>query len=48
MLDAGIIVESTSLWMAYAVFVQKSGNICLFRDYSKLNKKTSKDAYPLL
>ena len=48
MLDAGIIVESSSPWMAPAVFVRKkSGEIRLCVDYSELNKKTVKGAYLL-
>ena len=48
MLQKGVIKESSSPWMAPAVFVQKkSGEIWLCVDYRELNKKTQKDAYPL-
>ena len=47
-LDQGIIQESSSPWMAPAVFVpKKSGEIQLCIDYRELNKKTTKDACPL-
>ena len=48
MLAEGIIEESSSPWMAPAVFVRKkSGDIRLCVDYRELNKRTAKDAYPL-
>ena len=48
LLAQGIIQESSSLWMASAVFVRKkSVEIHLCVDYRELNKKTSTDAYPL-
>ena len=48
MLAQGIIKESSSPWMAPAVFVlKKSGDLRLCIDYRELNKKTKKDAYPL-
>ena len=48
MLDEGIIEESHSPWMAPAVFVpKKSGDLRLCIDYRELNKKTTKDGFPL-
>ena len=49
MLGEGIIKESISpwTWMVPAVFMKKSGEICLCVDYRELNKRTTKDAYPL-
>lgn len=48
MLDLGIIEESSSSWMAPAVFVpKKSGEIRICIDYRELNKRSVKDAYPL-
>ena len=47
MLEQGIIEESSSPWMAPAVFVlKKSGDLRLCVDYRELNKQTRKDAYP--
>ena len=48
MLQQGIIEESSSPWMAPAVYVlKKSGDLRLCVDYRELNKRTKKDAYPL-
>ena len=48
MLDQGIIKESSSPWMAPAVFVlKKSGELRMCIDYRELNKKIRKDSYPL-
>ena len=48
MLAEGIIEESSSPWMAPAVYTKKkSGEIQLCVDYRALNKNMVKDAYPL-
>ena len=48
MLQNKIIVESSSSWMAPAVYVRKkSGKLRLCVEYRELNKRTHKDAYPL-
>jgi len=48
MLDLGIITHSKSPWMAPAVFVPKtSGQLRICVDYRDLNKRTTKDPYPL-
>ena len=48
MLAQGMIKESSSPWMAPAVFVPKrSGELHLCIDYRELNKQNFKDAYPL-
>ena len=48
MLDQGIIRESTSPWVAPAVYViKRDGGIRICVDYRELNKRTVKDAYPL-
>ena len=48
MLAEGIIEESSSPWMAPAVYTKKkTGEIRLCVDYHALNKNTTKDAYPL-
>ena len=48
MLEQGIIEQSSSSWMAPAVFVpKKSDDLRLCIDNSELNKKTTKNAYPL-
>ncbi|KAL5505558.1 hypothetical protein EMCRGX_G007010 [Ephydatia muelleri] len=48
MLQKGIIVESSSPWLAPAVYVRKnSGEIRICVDYREQNKLTIKDAYPL-
>ena len=44
----GIIEETSSPWLASAVFVhKKTGNIRVCIDYRELNKGTVTDAYPL-
>ena len=49
MLEENIIEESSSPWMAPAVFVpKKSGELRMCINYCELSKKTLKDAYPLL
>ena len=48
MLDQGIITESSSPWMAPAMFIpKKSRDIHIYIDYLDLNKKSIKDAHPL-
>ena len=48
MLEEGIIRRSKSPWMAPAVFVpKKSGQLRIYIDYRELNKRTTKDSYPL-
>ena len=48
MLDEGVIRRSKSPWMAPAVFVpKKSGQVRICIDYRELNKRTTKDSYPL-
>ena len=48
MLDNHIIEESTSPWMAPAVFVKKKTGEIWLCVYRELNKKTTRDAYPSL
>ena len=48
LLKDGIIEESSSPWLAPAVFVcKKTGDIRICVDYQELKKRTVKDAYPL-
>ena len=48
MLEYGVIEESSSLWMAPAVFVsKKSGEVRMCVDYREFNKRTAEDVYPL-
>ena len=47
-LDQGIITHSKSPWMAPADFVpKKSSQLRICIDYRELNKRTTKDSYPL-
>ena len=49
MLKKGIIVESSSSWLAPAVYTRKkAGEIRLCVDYHEANKRTRKDAGPLV
>ena len=49
MLKKGIIVESSSSWLAPAVYTRKkTGVIRLCVDYHEANKRTRKDAGPLV
>ena len=48
MLERGIIEESSSPWMAPAVYTKKkSGELRICVDYRELNKRSRKDSYPL-
>ena len=48
MLQEGIIEESSSPWLAPAVFVRKkNGDNRIYVDHRQLNKRTVRDAYPL-
>jgi hypothetical protein len=48
MLEQGVTEESSSPWMAPAVFVKKkSGELRICVDYHELNKKITKDPLPL-
>ena len=48
MLQEGVIEECSNPWMAPAVFIRKkTGDIRIYVDYRKLNKKTIMEAYPL-
>ena len=48
MLNQGVIEESSSPWMAPAVFVpKKSGEVRICIDYRELNKQSVRDSYPL-
>ena len=48
MLSQGIIVESTSPWLAPCVYVpKKNGELRICVDYRELSKCTAKNSYPL-
>ena len=48
MLKQGVIEESSSPWMAPAVFIpKKSGELRICIDYRELNKQSVRDSYPL-
>ena len=48
MLQQGITEPSSSPWMVPAVFVRKNnGEVRICVDHRELNKRTTKDAYPL-
>ena len=48
MLKDGVIEESSSPWLAPAVFIcKKTGDVRICVDYRELSKRTVKDAYPL-
>ena len=48
MLRKGIMVESSSAWLAPVIYTKKgTREILLCVDYREVNKRMSKDAYPL-